>query len=252
MSPRRYLIMGASSGLGRMLALKLLERGDAVALAARSLEPLQQICAQYPQTAVCLDIDVNSDDAPQRLQRLIDLAGGMDVYVHVAGIGYDNPEQRLSREVAMANTDVVGFVRMVYAAYLYFIKTRPQRPQIVAVSSVAGTKGIVGMSAYSASKAFDSTYLVALEQESRLRGYGIAFTDIKPGWTQTPLLRPGAKYPLRMRPERVVAAMVRAMDRHRRVAVIDGRWRILVSLWRAVPNWLWLRLPQWLLKNFIS
>ncbi|MDE5967566.1 MAG: oxidoreductase, partial [Muribaculaceae bacterium] len=56
-------------------------------------------------------------------------------------------------------------------------------------------------------------------------------------------LDPTRRYPMLMQPERAARLIVKAIDRRRRVAVIDTRWLWLVGLWRLIPSWLWARLP---------
>ena len=116
------------------------------------------------------------------------------------------------------------------------------RGRIAAVTSVAGTKGIGSMAAYSASKRCAQTYMQALEQLARQEGVEVEFTDIRPGWIDTPLLTPGTSHALEMTPQYAVPRIIRALAGHRRVAVIDWRWRIVVALWRLLPSWLWVRM----------
>lgn len=165
----------------------------------------------------------------------------MDIYFHVAGIGYENTSLDPEAEVAVFNTNTIGFVRCICAAYRYF-RNNHIRGQIAAVTSVAGTNGIARLSAYSASKAADQKWLVALEQLSNNSDAGITFTDIRPGWVETPLLTPGNKYPMTMSLEYAVPLILKAIVRKKRVAVIDWRWNIVVGLWRMIPNALYTRL----------
>lgn len=96
--------------------------------------------------------------------------------------------------------------------------------------------------AYSATKRFQNTYIEALEQLARMQHYPIRFTDIRPGFVATDLLK-GGRYPMLMQAPKVAARIVRAIDRRQTVAVIDGRYRVLVFFWRLIPRWLWKRMP---------
>lgn len=230
------IIMGASSGLGAELALIYLDRGHRVGCAARSADRIT------PRATVRAGIDVDSPDAPERLRALIDELGGMDLYIHVAGIGYEDPLLHPEREAEIALTNCVGFARMTATAFNWFA-SRGLRGHIAAISSVAGTKGLRGMEAYSASKRFDSTYLQGLRQRAVTAGIPVDITDIRPGWTQTPLLKPGARYPLLMQPGRACRLIVRAIARRRKVAYIDWRWRLVCAVWSLLPDALWRHLP---------
>jgi oxidoreductase, short chain dehydrogenase/reductase family len=91
---------------------------------------------------------------------------------------------------------------------------------------------------YSASKAYQSTYIQALDQLAVGRQLHIRFTDIRPGFVDTPLLT-GDHYPMLMQTTTVAKAALRAIFRGQRVCIIDWRYRLLVALWRMIPNRLW-------------
>lgn len=223
--------MGASSGLGAELARLYQAAGHEVACAARKVEQIGPCKAKA-------SIDINAADAANQLLALIEELGGMDLYIHVSGIGYDNPALNIERELQIIETNALGFARMISTAFNWFAQHGKQG-HIAAVTSVAGTKGLGGMEAYSASKRFGSTYLQALLQRAVTSGLKISITDIRPGWTRTPLLKPGQKYPLLMQPGRVCRKIFRAINRHKRTAIIDERWAALVAIWRLIPDIIW-------------
>ena len=68
----------------------------------------------------------------------------------------------------------------------------------------------------------------------------ITFTDIRPGFVDTDLLRSG-NYPMLMRPEKTARMIVDALRRKKRVATIDWRYRLLVAAWRMIPDCIWER-----------
>ena len=240
-SMKKVIIMGASSGIGLRCAEELARRGVRVGIAARHIEPMMLLKKKYPDTVEYASIDVTGPDAVDKLYKLIDAVGGMDIYFHVAGIGYENMQLDPEAEVKIFETNLVGFVRCISGAYRYFTQ-RGIRGQIAAVTSVAGTNGIGRLSAYSASKGGAQKWLVALEQLSKNCGAGITFTDIRPGWIRTPLLVPDCEYPMTMTLDYAVPRILRAIVRRKRVAVIDWRWNIVVGLWRAIPNLIWTRI----------
>lgn len=240
---KKIVIMGATSGIGRKVAEKLASEGMRVGIAGRNVEAMREMQQKYPGMIVYSRIDVTQDDAPTHLHDLIRRLGGMDVYLHVSGIGFTNDELDPTRELATMNTNVTGFTRMVGAAFRYFRDERAGFGQIAAVTSVAGTNGIGTLAAYSASKRFQQTYLRALNQLSNRMKLHIRFTDIRPGWIRTPLLDANRSYPMLMKLPYAADKVVEAVRRRRRVAVVDWRWNILVGLWRLIPNALWVRLP---------
>lgn len=235
---KKIVIMGASSGIGYACAEALAKRGVKVGVAARHTKPLEELRRKYPDQVEYARIDVTKPAAVGQLEALIQKLGGMDIYFHVAGIGYENTSLDPEAEVDIFNTNTVGFVRCISAAYRYF-RNNHIRGHIAAVTSVAGTNGLARLSAYSASKAAGQKWLVALEQLSNDSDAGITFSDIRPGWVRTPLLVPGNKYPMTMSLEYAVPRILKAIVRRQRVAVIDWRWNIVVGLWRMIPNILW-------------
>ncbi|MDE7413621.1 MAG: SDR family NAD(P)-dependent oxidoreductase [Muribaculaceae bacterium] len=235
---KKILIMGASSGIGLRVAEEFASRGVRVGLAGRNTEPLKALKEKYPMAVVWDRIDINEEEAPRRMLDLIERMGGMDIYFHVSGIGYENPNLDPTQEVAIINTNATGFARMLSTAYRYFKEMR-KPGQIVGLTSVAGTNGIGRMSAYSSSKKCAQTYMVALEQRANAEELDIKFTDIRPGWIRTPLLNEDKTYPMEMSLDYVVPMIIKAIVRHPRVVVIDWRYNLLVGLWRMIPNALW-------------
>ena len=237
---KRAVIVGATSGLGLEVARLLLERGWSIGVAGRRVEALERLRAVAPDLVRVHAIDVTQSDAPDRLHALIDDLGGMDLYFHSSGIGRQNSDLDPSIELSTVRTNGEGFVRMVTAAYRYF---RTQgHGHIAAITSVAGTRGMGAAAAYSATKRFQRTYLDALAQLAHREGLRLHITDIRPGFVRTALLNPEVRYPMLMEPAPVARQIVDAVERRRRVATIDRRYRALVLLWRLLPQCVWERM----------
>jgi len=234
------VIVGATSGIGLEVARRCIAAGWRVGAAGRRAEELEQLRLTAPGQVVALPMDITRDDAPERLRQLIGRLGGMDCYLHVAGIGYQNPTLDADKELRTVRTNVEGFTRLVTAAFEWF--ARRGEGHIAAVTSIAGTQGLGSAPSYSASKRFQNTYLDALAQQARMRRLKIRFTDIRPGFVATALLNDRQRYPMLMRPERVAARIFRALVHRERNVVIDRRYALLVFFWRLIPRWLWERL----------
>ena len=241
-SAKRIVIVGASSGLGRLAAESFARMGWKVGAAARNLAELEKLKSQFPDNIEITRIDVTDAKAAESLHALIDKVGGMDVYFHVSGICIENPSLDIDSEVRTAETNVVGFTRMIDAAFRYF-RDNSLRGHIAALTSVAGTKGIADLAAYSAGKRYQWNYIEALEQLARREKADISFTDIRPGWTKTPLIDSSRTYLMAMKPEKVAKKIVSAVVKKKRVAVIDLRWALMYGLWRLLPSRLWTRIP---------
>lgn len=234
------IIIGASSGIGNEVARLLLQRGWHCGIAARRTEPLEQLRSEYPQLTETETIDITSEEAPERLLQLIERLGGMDLYFHASGIGKQNRDLQIDIEMRTVDTNAMGFTRMVDTAFNYLASHGGGH--IAAISSIAGTKGLGPAPSYSATKAFQNTYLQALEQLANARRLNIRFTDLRPGFVDTPLLDGDNHFPMMLRPQQVAKEMVEAIERRRHVRVIDWRWRIITALWRLIPRSIWRKL----------
>lgn len=237
--------MGATSGMGLRLAEVYAAKGWRVGVAGRNERALKQLKEMFPGQIEWMEIDVNRKDASGRLLNLIKKLGGMDIYLHSSGIYHENPDLDIGKDVAIAETNAVGFTRMIDTAYRFFrmMNGKGGRGHIVVITSVAGTKGIGKLASYSASKRYQQNYIQALEQLARQEGLGIDFTDIRPGWVRTPLLDKDRSYRMSMDLDEVVPMIVTAIRRRTRIAVIDRRWAAAVFFWRLLPGRLWIKLP---------
>ena len=237
---KKAIIMGASSGIGREVALLLLADGWQLGLSARRIEPLLEIKTLAPERVEVMAIDVTQSDAGDLLLTLIQRMDGIDLYFHASGIGHQNRTLDPDIEMRTMDTNAIGFTRMIGTAYRYFAERG--EGHIVAITSIAGTKGLGPAPAYSATKALQSTYLQALEQQAHQRGLPIRITDIRPGFVDTALLRGDFHYPMLMRPESVARDIVRSIHHRHHIRIIDLRYRILTFFWRLLPRWLWHRM----------
>lgn len=223
------------------LARLYIGRGWRVALAARRLELLEPLKALAPDRVEIARIDVTDTEAPQQIAALVERLGDMDVYVHSAGIGWQNVDLQPDVEARTIGVNVDGFTRCIDYAFGYFASRG--RGHLVAISSVAGTRGLGSAPAYSSSKAYQATYLQCLRQLCSIRRLsGVKITDIRPGFVDTALLS-GGRYPMLMRAGYAARLIARAIDRGKSVGIIDWRYRILVGLWRLIPRFVWERLP---------
>ena len=237
---KRAIVIGATSGMGLEVAKLLLARGWSLGVAGRREAELARLQALNPERVTIQILDITRDDAPERLHRLIEAMSGMDLFFLSSGVGRQNMTLQEDIELWTAATNVSGFIRMVTASYRYFRNNGGGH--IAVISSIAGTKGLGSAPAYSASKRFQNTYIDALAQLTHLQKDNIIFTDIRPGFVDTAILDDPKKYPMLMRPEAVAQHIVHTLEKRKRVAVIDWRYRLLVFFWRLVPQRIWERL----------
>lgn len=242
MEQRRAIIVGATSGIGLEVAKVLAKKGWLVGIAGRRQELLEQIQQEHQNIVATEQIDVTQSDAPDHLQTLIENLGGMDLYFHSSGIGYQNVELDMERELATVETNAVGMTRMVGAAFHYFEAHPGQKGQIAVISSIAGTKGLGAAPAYSATKRYVNHYLECLTQLCHIRRLRhISIHDIRPGFVRTALIS-GSNYPLQLDAAKVAQQIVKKLEQRRATITIDWRYRLLVFFWRLIPRWLWVRM----------
>lgn len=251
--------MGATSGIGQEVAKLLAANGYEVGIAGRREERLVQMAQATPGIVTHRQIDVTKEDAPTELQKLIEELGGMDLYFHSSGIGWENVALDADKELKTVETNGVGFVRMVSAAYNWFAEQKAdeakqraegdeqkasdkeRKARIACITSIARTRGLGAAPAYSATKRMQAHYLECLSQQARMRHLNIGITDIRPGFVATDLIA-GSHFPLQLKAEDVARTIVRAIERGSEVVTIDWRYRLLVAAWQLIPRWLWVRL----------
>ncbi|MCC8113577.1 MAG: SDR family NAD(P)-dependent oxidoreductase [Bacteroidales bacterium] len=241
---KRIVIVGASSGIGRRIAIDFARKGWGVAIAARREEKLKEVADLFPDQIEYEAIDVTAQDAVTRFNNLIERNGGMDVLLFASGVGFANPELRQGLDDEIMAVNVKGFTKIINAAYKYYKNTENVgRGRIAAITSVAGTKGLGIAPTYSASKRYQQTYLQAIDQLAHLQCVAVDVTDIRPGFIRTALLDPHKQYPLTMAVDYAAPLIEKAIERGCRVATIDWRWGLIEGLWRLIPNCIWPLLP---------
>jgi short-subunit dehydrogenase len=150
------LVTGASSGIGRLLALRLAGGGARVALVARREEELRSLAAEIEADggeAVVLPCDVgNREQALAAAAAAVDELGSVDLLINNAGYGHHRSFLEWDLE------DMENMMRVNYLGSLYFSKALlPQmvergRGWLVFITSVAGKIAPPDESAYAASK----------------------------------------------------------------------------------------------------
>ena len=180
---RVWLITGAAGGLGRAFATAALERGDAVALAARDVGRLADLTTSRNALAVELDVD----DRAAVFAAVADVHehfGRIDVLVNNAGYGLhgavEETTESEAREIIETNLFGALWVTQAVAPAM-----RAQRSgHMIAVSSAAGITGFPLVGLYSASKfGLEGLYeCLALELEP----FGVHVTILEPSDFRTP------------------------------------------------------------------
>ncbi|WNG23154.1 SDR family NAD(P)-dependent oxidoreductase [Cystobacter fuscus] len=187
MSYRTALVTGASSGLGRGLALWLGKRGVKVYAAARRLSRLEELAQQGKAVGATIEpveLDVSQADVTlARVRELDDACGGLDLVVANAGVGFPTNARNFPWEDArrVIDVNVTGAAATLSAVLPRMVER--DRGHLVGISSLASCRGLPQNAAYSASKAFLDTFLESLRVD--LHGTGVRVTCIRPGFVKT-------------------------------------------------------------------
>ncbi len=183
----RVLITGASSGIGRALALELARRGAKLVLLARRASKLEDVAAEVSRRGSQVETvtgDVTDEAARrQALDRALSCYGGLDILVNNAGIGAQGnfAEADPARLRPIMEVNFFALAEMTRAALPLLRNGR--RPMIVNISSILGHRGIPGTSEYCASKFAVQGFSESLRAE--LWPEGIDVLVVSPGTTQT-------------------------------------------------------------------
>lgn len=180
-SKKVAVITGASSGIGRASAARLVKRGYRVFDLSRTENPQEGV-----EHVMC-DV-TKSETIAQAVQRVKDLAGRIDLLLLSAGMGIAGAiefttEGEMQRQF---DVNVYGPIRVIQAALPLMReqeKVGSERGRIVFVSSMAAVFSIPFQSMYSASKAAINSYAFALRNE--VKHYDIKVSCVMPGDVHT-------------------------------------------------------------------
>ena len=181
----KVLVTGASSGIGRAVAVELARRGQTVFAAARRQAALSDLAATH-RGIVAASMDVTDEDSIARAWKIIDAAtdgGGVDVLVNAAGFALTGPLETLSsREVKQQfDTNVFGLLA-VTRTVLPRMRSRGAG-RVINISSIVGRMSFPAMGAYGATKYAVEALSDSLRME--LAPLGIKVVLIEPGFVAT-------------------------------------------------------------------
>ena len=181
---RTWLITGASSGLGYALAEFVLQRGDRVVLAARSMDSMRGLAARFPDTALAVGLDVTQ---PQQRLAAVEHAeahfGGIDVLVNNAGVDFLGAIEEQREEDYRAQFEVNFFGAVAMVRLVLPGMRRRQSGTIVNISSMDGIASLPVNGYYASSKFAIEGMTEALWQE--LEPMGLRAFLVEPGSFRT-------------------------------------------------------------------
>jgi len=226
---RHVLVTGASSGLGRALALVYAAPGRRLALLGRDATRLGEVAAAVEArgaAAATAVVDVRDRAAMAAAVTAADDARPLDLVIANAGIA----AAAEARDVLAVNT--LGVWHTVEPA-LARMGARG-RGQLALMSSLAGRRGLPGAAAYCASKAAVRVLAESLRLDWAPRG--VRVSAILPGFVDTPLTRRNAfAMPWLMSPDHAAERIRRGLERDRAEIVFPRRLAVAVRLVTLLP-----------------
>lgn len=250
LNDKTVIITGASSGIGKSLAIEFAKHGANLVLAARQFVTLceitQDIERQFKIKAVAVQCDVTiEEDCEHLIKQTLLTFGKIDVLVNNAGISMRALFKDADIKVLKTVMDV-NFWGTVYCTKYALPEILKTKGSIVGVSSIAGYKGLPGRTGYSASKFAMNGFLDALRVENLKTG--IHILTASPGFTasnirNTALAADGTQQgestlheEKMMTADEVATIIVKGVENRARTLVMTGQGKLTVFLNKFLPG----------------
>ena len=245
------LITGASSGIGRATAIRLAERGVAVALAARTTSALDEVVREIEQhggKAIAVPTDVTDPEQCRlAVERTVEQFGRLDILLCSAGVSMRSLFEKTDL-AAIADLMQVNFFGTLYPTYHAIPHVKQSKGSLIAVSSLVGKRGTPTYAVYGASKFAVQGLYESLRLE--LAPDGIHVGTVSPGFVETPLRdrvlshegKPWTtpvSVPFRVRPvEACVDRIIELIESRKAEALMPGFVGPLLALDSIIGPWL--------------
>lgn len=228
----KVIIVGATSGIGRALAIRMSNAGYTIGITGRREELLDSLAAELSGECFKSVFDVADMHAAETaFNKLLADMGSVDIVVYNAGVGSLDLELPLAKDLHTIAVNVTGFTVVVNSAFQYFRNRR--KGHIVGISSVAALRGGKA-AAYHASKAYMSSYLEGLALVSAAQNLHLSVTDVRPGFVDTAMIQAADLFwvaPV----DKAAAQIFTAIEQKRRCVYVTKRWRMLAILLPLLP-----------------
>ena len=236
---KKVIIIGATSGIGRELAKLYASENCLVGVTGRRKELLQSLQKDFPGNILPECFDVTQPGNIESIKNLIQQLGGLDLLIYNSG--YGNPSARLDWEIDKETTlvNVNGFVEIVNFAFNYFVTEG--KGHITATSSIAAIRGNSFAPAYSASKAYMSTYMEGLFIKAGRLKLPLYITDIQPGFVKTHMAKGPGQFWVSSA-EKAAQQIYRAIKNRKRKVYITKRWWLIAKLLGIIPIFIYKKI----------
>ena len=221
-------ITGAASGIGLECAKTLLAEGAKVVLVDRAKDKLEQLCKELGPNALPLVVDLlTPSDVSGMLPRILEVAGGLDVFHANAGAYIGGPVAEGDPDAwdRMLNLNINAAFRSVHAVLPYMIEKK--MGDILFTSSIAGVVPVVWEPIYTASKFAVQAFVHSTRRQ--VAQHGVRVGAVLPGPVVTALLDDWPKEKMDealangslMQPKEVADALLFMLTRPRNVTIRD-------------------------------
>jgi NAD(P)-dependent dehydrogenase (short-subunit alcohol dehydrogenase family) len=230
-------VTGASSGIGRALALRLAEQGYRVAASARSASDLDSLAAEVPGRITSFALDVTKPaECIAIVRRIEETLGPIDLAVFNAGSYFPTTAEDFSVENFRKTVDVnlMGEVNCMGPVAPLMVARR--RGHIVLMASLTGYIGLPTAAPYGATKAA----LISIAQAFKpdFERFGVTISVINPGFVKTPATDKNSfPMPFLIGADEAVDHILRGIDSNRFEIAFPWPMVLGIRLLAAVPNW---------------
>ena len=182
---RKIWITGASSGIGKALAIKFANQGWEVAASARRENLLKELSDKYPNIhSFPLDI-TDSDKCKSVFKDILEKFENIEICVFGTGIHDPKSEKKFNLEKIKKIMEVNFFGTMNSINSIYDYYKEKKSGQISIISSVAGYRGLPAAGAYCASKSALTSFAESLHFEMKRKNVRVSL--VSPGFIKTPM-----------------------------------------------------------------
>ena len=241
---KKIWITGASSGIGRALAIKFANNGWKVAASARRENLLQEL-SHNNSNIFSFPLDVKDDKSTKKVfQNIVEKFKSLDICVFCTGIHDPDAEKKLSSEKIreIMETNFFGTLNCIMAVNTFFREKK--NGHISIVSSVAGYRGLPAASGYCASKSALTSLAESLYFD--FKRYNVRISLVSPGFIKTPMTDKN-KFPMPMIKSAEFAAekMFIGLTKKNVFEIhFPIAFTIVMKLLKIMPNWLYFLLVK--------
>ncbi|NBW70031.1 MAG: SDR family NAD(P)-dependent oxidoreductase [Bacteroidetes bacterium] len=240
----RFIITGASSGIGEELARQLANKGYALGLIARRkdrLERLSKEISKHSANVFIKAVDLgNEQDATEAYEELSQKLGGLDGIILNAGVGRDDVVAPWLSDATTIDINVRAFAHGMHWAFEYF--KHQGHGHIIGMSSIAAHLASGHASAYTASKHFASNYMTGFRMKANAQSLKIHITDIRPGYVVSEMTQNNPNTFWMASTKRAVQMMVKGIESQKKRIYVTKRWYFIARFADLIPSFIWNRL----------